>query len=93
MKKMAILCGVLFCIAAGIGAYAAISRSVGTENAAAARVEQQAREAQYVREKKKKYRRLLEQGTRELYELKDARSARQTLEQALDKLYEAVSGL
>ena len=84
MKKMAILCGVLFCIAAGIGAYAAISRSVGTENAAAARVEQQAREAQYVRERDEKYRRLLEQGTRELYELKDARSARQTLEQALD---------
>lgn len=84
MKKMAIVCGILFCIAAGIGAYAALSRSAPADNGGTARMEQQAREAQYVKERDEKYRRLLEQGTRELYELNDARSARHTLELALD---------
>ena len=85
MKRIsAIFCGLLFCFAAGFLAYKTLYLAIAPKEEPDARTVQMAREAQYIREREAEYVRLLEQGTKELYEDQDEKAARRTLEQALD---------
>ncbi|WP_462332549.1 hypothetical protein [Schwartzia sp. (in: firmicutes)] len=85
MKRISmIICGLLFCFAAGFWAYKTLYLAIAPKEEPDPRMVQMAREAQYVREREDEYRRLLEQGTKELYEEQNEKAARRTLEQALD---------
>lgn len=85
MKRVHIICGLLFCFAAGLGAYLALHREKPSPvEEPQARLEQTAREAAYVKERDERYRTLLERGTKELYEDHDAEAARRTFNEAID---------